>query len=140
MQAALDLFVESARNAFGPELDAVVLDGSGAEGRLRSTSDLNVLVVLSAFDPVRADALARSFQAPSISGFSAPQTHSPRHLSAARRRTASRVSASRAAARAVSWPRRWAQTSSVAGIGLPSHPGHSKRLTGSRSKVGLPRH
>jgi predicted nucleotidyltransferase len=63
VQAALDLFVESARKAFGPDLDAVVLYGSGAEGRLRSTSDLNVLVVLAAFEPARADALAEPYEA-----------------------------------------------------------------------------
>src|SRR5207244_5055685 len=34
-----------------------VLYGSAAEGRLRPTSDLNLILVLSAFDPARLDGL-----------------------------------------------------------------------------------
>jgi predicted nucleotidyltransferase len=36
---------------------AVVLYGSGAEGKLRATSDVNLLLVLSAFDQKKADQL-----------------------------------------------------------------------------------
>jgi predicted nucleotidyltransferase len=50
----LDDFVQAARDAFGDDLVSVVLFGSGAEGALRPTSDVNVIVVLSAFDPRRA--------------------------------------------------------------------------------------
>lgn len=57
---ALAAFVESARYAFGDALLSVVLYGSAAEGRLRPTSDVNVLVLLSEFDPAKADA----FRAP----------------------------------------------------------------------------
>ncbi len=60
-QAAVDqglaAFVEAARSAFGPDLRSVVLFGSAAEGRLRQTSDVNVIVVLRAFDPAKADKL-----------------------------------------------------------------------------------
>ena len=53
----LDDFVEAAREAFGPDLRSVVLFGSAAEGALRPTSDVNVIVVLGAFDRARADRL-----------------------------------------------------------------------------------
>jgi len=50
-------FVEQARSAFANDLRAVVLYGSGAEGKLRATSDVNLLLVLSAFDQKKADQL-----------------------------------------------------------------------------------
>jgi predicted nucleotidyltransferase len=65
-------FTEAAREAFGPDLRSVVLYGSAAEGRLRPTSDLNVLVVLAAFrieaaarieEPLRAAATAAGLSA-----------------------------------------------------------------------------
>jgi len=57
MARALDDFVEAARTAFGEKLRSVVLYGSAAEGRLRASSDLNVILVLSAFDQDRVDRL-----------------------------------------------------------------------------------
>jgi predicted nucleotidyltransferase len=48
-------FVEVAHSAFGTALRSVVLYGSGAEGRLRATSDVNLILVLSAFDRSQAD-------------------------------------------------------------------------------------
>jgi predicted nucleotidyltransferase len=50
-------FVDTARTTLGPDLRAIVLYGSAAEGRLRATSDVNLIVVLAAFDPARVDAL-----------------------------------------------------------------------------------
>jgi predicted nucleotidyltransferase len=50
-------FVEAAREAFGEDLVSVLLYGSGAEGALRKTSDVNVILVLSAFDRAKADRL-----------------------------------------------------------------------------------
>jgi predicted nucleotidyltransferase len=50
-------FVEQARGAFADDLRAIVLYGSGAEGKLRPTSDVNLLLVLSAFDQEKADQL-----------------------------------------------------------------------------------
>jgi predicted nucleotidyltransferase len=41
----LEEFVAAAVRAVGPRLDSVILFGSGAEGRLRPTSDVNLLVV-----------------------------------------------------------------------------------------------
>ena len=50
-------FVESAKAALGTDLVAIVLFGSAAEGKLRKTSDVNVIVVLAAFDPKKVDPL-----------------------------------------------------------------------------------
>ena len=50
-------FVADVRSAFDNDLRAVVLYGSGAEGKLRATSDVNLLLVLSAFDQKKADQL-----------------------------------------------------------------------------------
>jgi predicted nucleotidyltransferase len=58
----LDAFVGAARDSFGDELVSVVLFGSAAEGRMRRTSDVNLIVVLRAFDPERAARLAGAYQ------------------------------------------------------------------------------
>jgi predicted nucleotidyltransferase len=50
-------FVEQTRSAFANDVRSIVLYGSGAEGKLRATSDVNLLVVLSAFDQQKADQL-----------------------------------------------------------------------------------
>src|SRR6266540_1219418 len=47
--------VEAAQNAFGDDLVSAVLFGSAAEGRLRSFSDVNLLLLLKRFDRNRAD-------------------------------------------------------------------------------------
>jgi len=39
-------FVESAKVALGPTLVSIVLYGSAAEGHLRPTSDVNIILVL----------------------------------------------------------------------------------------------
>ena len=49
--------VTAAREALGDSLDSIVLYGSGAEGRLRPASDVNVIFVLNRFDAARVDAL-----------------------------------------------------------------------------------
>jgi predicted nucleotidyltransferase len=53
-RAVADL-VEAAKQSFQDDLSSVVLFGSGAEGRLRATSDLNLMVVLKRFQQERAD-------------------------------------------------------------------------------------
>ena len=50
-------FVEAARIAFGHDLQSIALYGSAAEGRLRTTSDVNVILVLSSFDQTKVDQL-----------------------------------------------------------------------------------
>lgn len=54
----LQEFVAAAQKVIGPDLQSLVLFGSAAEGRLRATSDVNLLVVLSGWNPARLDALA----------------------------------------------------------------------------------
>jgi predicted nucleotidyltransferase len=51
-------FVTTAEKTIGADLHSIVLFGSAAEGRLRATSDVNVLVVLKAWTPASLDALA----------------------------------------------------------------------------------
>ena len=53
----LEDFMGAARQACGDALHSVVLYGSGAEGRLRATSDVNLILVLTEFTPQMADAL-----------------------------------------------------------------------------------
>lgn len=50
-------FSKAAQAALGTDLVALVLFGSAAEGRLRATSDVNLIVVLTAFDPAKTNAL-----------------------------------------------------------------------------------
>jgi predicted nucleotidyltransferase len=51
----LNRFVEAVKTAWGQDLRSIVLYGSAAEGQLRTTSDVNVLVVLRAFNRPQAD-------------------------------------------------------------------------------------
>jgi predicted nucleotidyltransferase len=57
VERVLQDFAAATQVAFGPDLIAIVVYGSAAEGRLRPTSDVNAIVVLSGFDPARADRL-----------------------------------------------------------------------------------
>ena len=57
---ALDDFVAAARAAFADRLESVVLFGSAAEGALRATSDLNVILVLTAFERTQADQVGQA--------------------------------------------------------------------------------
>lgn len=53
----LDSFLQSAKDSLGSELLSVVLYGSAAEGKLRATSDVNLLIVLSTFQAAKIDPL-----------------------------------------------------------------------------------
>lgn len=55
VQRVIDGLVASAQSVFGDALRSVILYGSGAEGRLRATSDINLLFVLERFDPAVND-------------------------------------------------------------------------------------
>ena len=63
----LDAFLQAVKESFGKDLLSVVLCGSAAEGKLRATSDVNLVLVLSSFEQSKADPLralemtARSF-------------------------------------------------------------------------------
>ncbi len=58
---AVAAFVNAARQVFRDELRSVVLYGSAAEGRLRSTSDINLVLVFSSFDPAKAKDIRSQF-------------------------------------------------------------------------------
>ena len=57
VKQVLDEFLQAARESFGKELLSVVLYGSAAEGKLRATSDVNLVLVLSSFELAKADPL-----------------------------------------------------------------------------------
>jgi predicted nucleotidyltransferase len=50
-------FIDAAQSAFTNNLKSVILFGSAAEGRLRATSDVNIIVLLTQFDQSGADAM-----------------------------------------------------------------------------------
>jgi hypothetical protein len=56
-------FLGSALAVFGSNLKSAILYGSGAEGRLRAASDVNLLLVLLSFDAAQADAIRQPFAA-----------------------------------------------------------------------------
>ena len=58
----LDEFVQAARAGLGDALHSIVLFGSAAENRIRPTSDINVAVVLSAFEPTGIGRLRPTLQ------------------------------------------------------------------------------
>ena len=57
IKQVLNDFLRAAKESFGTELLSVVLYGSAAEGKLSATSDVNVVLVLSSFEPGKADPL-----------------------------------------------------------------------------------
>ena len=59
----LDGFLTDARSILGPRLISAVLYGSAAENRLRPASDVNLILVLSAFEPAQAELLRQPYAA-----------------------------------------------------------------------------
>ena len=59
----LTLFVAAVQTHLGGNLRSIILFGSAAENRLRTTSDVNVLVVLTAFDRQQVDGLSETLAA-----------------------------------------------------------------------------
>jgi predicted nucleotidyltransferase len=57
VEQCINSFVAAAQHAFGADLLSVVLYGSAADGRMRVTSDVNLLLLLRVFEPDAADAL-----------------------------------------------------------------------------------
>ena len=55
VQAWLTQASQALIDSLGDELEALILFGSAAEGLMRASSDVNLLVVLSRFDPERID-------------------------------------------------------------------------------------
>ena len=62
VRQVLEGIVEAARRAFGDDLRAIVLYGSAAEGRLRATSDVNLMFVLRRFDEEKANHFREPFR------------------------------------------------------------------------------
>ncbi len=56
------MFVESAKEGFQVDLLSIVLFGSAVEGRLRPTSDVNVMLVLRQFDQKRVNQIRDSYR------------------------------------------------------------------------------
>jgi len=57
VKQVLDDFLLASKESFGKDLLSVVLYGSAAEGKLRATSDVNLVLVLSSFEQSKADSL-----------------------------------------------------------------------------------
>ena len=57
VEEALGEFLGCARGALGEDLRSAVLFGSAAENRLRATPDVNLILVVAAFDLARLDLL-----------------------------------------------------------------------------------
>jgi hypothetical protein len=62
VRRALGAFTQQARDVFAADLVAIVLFGSAAEGRLRATSDVNLIVVLAKVDPERLKAIGDAYR------------------------------------------------------------------------------
>lgn len=56
LETLLQRFVSTAKDCFKEDLVSMVLFGSGAEGRVRAGSDLNLLLILKRFQRERVDA------------------------------------------------------------------------------------
>jgi len=62
VRTALSEFTAAAQQAFADDLLSVVLFGSAAEGRLRATSDVNIVVVLRRVDPKKLEAFGEAYR------------------------------------------------------------------------------
>lgn len=62
VRAVLHSVVESARATFGETLRSVILYGSAAEGRLRATSDVNLMFVLIRIERSSMDAFRETYR------------------------------------------------------------------------------
>jgi len=62
VRTTLNEFTAAAREAFAEDLLSVVLFGSAAEGRLRATSDVNVVLVLRRVDPKKLEAIGETYR------------------------------------------------------------------------------
>lgn len=56
-ERSIAIFVDAAKSAFAGDLVSIVLFGSAAEGRMRATSDINIVVVSKRFEAAAADRL-----------------------------------------------------------------------------------
>jgi predicted nucleotidyltransferase len=61
-EQVLEDLVRASQTAFGRSLVSIVLFGSAAEGQLRPTSDVNVIIVLAAFDRAQVDQIRETLR------------------------------------------------------------------------------
>jgi predicted nucleotidyltransferase len=61
--AVLKTLLATAAGSLGAELRSVVLFGSAADGRLRATSDVNLIFVLTRFDQAKIDPIREALRA-----------------------------------------------------------------------------
>ena len=73
---SLSDLVDAAASTFGDDLKSVILYGSAADGTLRPTSDVNVLLVLSVFDPAKANAIRAPYSV-AEAAIAEPETMEP---------------------------------------------------------------
>lgn len=83
IESLLASLVDSARSCFLDDLASIILFGSGAEGRLRATSDLNLLIVLKRFDQNRANAFREPWRVARLAGHTSAMFILESELSAA---------------------------------------------------------
>jgi predicted nucleotidyltransferase len=62
VRTSLNEFTAAAQEAFAEDLLSVVLFGSAAEGRLRATSDVNLILVLHRVDPKKLEAIGEAYR------------------------------------------------------------------------------
>jgi predicted nucleotidyltransferase len=62
VRTALNEFTAAAQRAFADDLLSVVLFGSAVEGRMRPTSDINVVVVLHRAEPGKLEAIGEAYR------------------------------------------------------------------------------
>src|ERR1700752_1938158 len=62
VRQVLSDFLAGARQAFGEDLHAAVLFGSAAEGALRKSSDVNLILILHRFVPGHAQLLRNNLE------------------------------------------------------------------------------
>ena len=62
VRTTLSEFTAAAQEAFAEDLLSVVLFGSAAEGRLRATSDVNVVLVLRRVDPKKIETIGEAYR------------------------------------------------------------------------------
>jgi len=62
VRTTLTEFTAAAQQAFAEDLVSVALFGSAAEGRLRATSDVNVVLVLRRADPKKLEAIGEGYR------------------------------------------------------------------------------
>lgn len=59
----LSEFIETTKKVLEGDLVSAVLYGSAAEGKLRTTSDVNLILVLRSFEPTKANDLRHPLRA-----------------------------------------------------------------------------